>query len=387
MHRLLPLHGVLPEPETRPRLAIAGKGFRPFFFAASVFAILIVPAWLLVLNGKLAPSHYLEPVAWHAHEMVFGYSIAVIAGFLLTAVANWTQRETLTGTPLIALAKLWALGRFAMFFSGILPPGLVAAVDIAFLPILGFVLARPLIASQNRRNFVMLGVLGVLTAANVAVHLEALGLAGPGIARHAIRVAVDVIVFLMLVIAGRVVPMFTRNTTNVASIASNPTLEKLTVATAILFIGLDIARPESREASVMAGVLAAVSLARAARWGTRHTLRHPMLWVLHLGYLWIPAGLALRVFSSGAAMHALTVGAIGALTVGMMARVTLGHTGRKIEASKVTIASFVAIAIAAVARSQYALVVAGVFWTLAFALYLSTYTPYLFRPRPDGKAG
>jgi uncharacterized protein involved in response to NO len=383
----LPLHGVLSEPASRPRFALAGKGFRPFFFGASVFAALIVPLWLLVLGGVVAPGRYLEPVAWHAHEMIFGYATAVIAGFLLTAVASWTQRETLTGGPLLALAGLWAVGRLAMLFAGALPGGLVAAIDLAFLPVLGVVLARPLIAAENRRNFVMLAILAVLTAANTAVHLEALRILGAGAARHAMRVGLDVIVLLMLVIAGRIVPMFTRNATKIMTITAIPWLDRLTALCAALLIAGDIALPDSRPTNGTAGLLAIVATARAAKWGTRHTLGHPLLWILHAGYLWIPIGLAMRAFSMPHAMHALTVGAIGGLTIGMMARVALGHTGRNLDPSKIIVAAFLVITAAAAARVYGAFFVAGGLWTLAFLLYLATFTPYLFTARPDGKAG
>lgn len=396
MNRPLPLEGALPEPASRSRLAIAGKGFRPFFFGASVFAALIVPLWLLIMNGTVVPGAYLDTISWHAHEMIFGYTAAVIAGFLLTAVANWTQRETLIGPPLLALAALWVFGRVVMVMPNAFPRGLVAAVDLAFLPALAIVLARPLIATRNRRNFVMLAVLSVLAAANLAVHLEALGVARPGMARHAIHVAIDVVVFLMLVIAGRILPMFTRNATQVKTIVSSPTLDRLTAVAAAALIVVDLAWPDTLAANVAACAVAFVATVRAARWGTRHALRQPLLWILHAGYWWIPIGLVLRAVSVAGAMHALTVGAIGALTVGMMARVSLGHTGRKLAPSHLTVAAFAAISLAAVARvflplvtPHYfvALTVAGGLWTLTFVLYLTTYTPYLFTPRPDGKAG
>lgn len=392
MNRALPLHGMLPDPAERPRFAVAGKGFRPFFFGAAVFAALIVPLWLGVLGGAIESGTYLDPVAWHAHEMVFGYAVAVIAGFLLTAVANWTQRETLTGMPLLALVALWALGRVAMLVK--LPFGVAAVVDLSFLPALAVAIGRPLVATRNRRNLIMLGVLAVLGAANVAVHLEALGFGHS--AHHALRVGLDVIVFLMLVIAGRVIPMFTRNATNVASIASIPALERLTIASALALVVVDIALPESRYSNAMAGVCAMFAAARAFRWGTIHTRSHPLLWILHLGYAWIPVGLAMRALALPNAAHALTVGAIGALTVGMMARVTLGHTGRRLESSSMTVLSFGAIGLAAAARvflplvtADYhrALIIAGLFWTLAFVFYLGAFARPLFRPRPDGKAG
>ncbi len=400
----LPVHDTMPEPTERSRLAIADKGFRPFFLVAGAFAALIVPIWLLIVDGVLAPAAYLDPAGWHAHEMIFGYTAAVIAGFLLTAVANWTQRETLAGPPLLALAGLWVLGRLAMAIAPSLPRGLPALIDLAFLPILGVVIARPLIATRNRRNFVMLAVVAALFSANLVVHLEALGFVPLGSARRACLTAVDVVVFLILAITGRVVPMFTRNATEVATVASSIPLERLTMAAAVALVAIDIVAPESRAAGVTAGGLALVAIARAARWGTLHTLRHPLLWILHVGYAWIPFGLLLRASPLlGVAIwgsigtHALTVGAIGALTLGMMVRVTLGHTGRRLVASPAIAWAFGAITVAAFARVVVPLVslrwhfvplvVAGALWTVAFLLYLVVYAPVLLSPRADGKRG
>jgi uncharacterized protein involved in response to NO len=395
MNRLLSLHGGVPAPSRPIRFALAQKGFRPFFLFPSVFATLIVQLWLLVLSVVVAPGPYLDLVAWHAHEMVFGYAVAVIAGFLLTAVANWTQRETLTGTPLLALAALWAFGRVAMLAPALFPRGLVAAIDLAFLPLLALALARPLVATGNRRNFVMIAILAVLSAANLAVHLEALGVLAPGAARHASLVGVDVIVFLMLVIAGRILPMFTRNTTK-ATAPSSPLLERLTVAGGIVLVAVDAVRGDSGASRVAAGALGVIAIARAARWATPHTLRHPLLWILHAGYAWIPIGLLLRATSMPSALHALTAGAIGSLTIGMMARVTLGHTGRPLAASSATAWSFAAITGAALARVAGPLVTtryhdvltcAGILWTAAFVLYLAGNAAALVAPRVDGKAG
>lgn len=404
VQRHLPLHGEIPQPATRPRFAIAAKGFRPFFALAAAFAALSVPAWLLIVEGVLAPAAYLDPTSWHAHEMIFGYTVAVIAGFLLTAVGNWTQRETIVGAPLLALAGVWTLGRVAMSVAPVLPWGTAALLDLAFLPLLAVVIARPLLATDNRRNFVMLGVVASLVVANVLTHLAALGVVPPEFARRACLGALDVIVFLMLVIAGRVVPVFTRNATGVETIASNVWLERATAVAAIAMLVVDLCWPETRGAAVAAGVLAIVAVARAARWGSFHTLRTPLLWILHAGYLWIVIGLVLRALPafgvplwSSLATHALTVGAIGALTLGMMARVSLGHTGRPLVVHRAMTWAFAAVTCAALMRvfvplaalrwHGQALVVAGVLWTLAFLIYLAVYLPILTAARVDGKAG
>jgi uncharacterized protein involved in response to NO len=405
MQRSLLLQGEAPTPASAPRWPIAAKGFRPFFLLAGAFAAAVVPLWILVVAGVVHPAGYLEATAWHAHEMVFGFSVAVIAGFLLTAVGNWTGRETAVGGPLLALAALWAAGRVAMLVPGALPRGLPALVDLAFLPALLAVLARPLVQARNRRNFVMLAILGALFAANAVVHASALGVAAPGAARHACLVALDVVVLVILIIAGRIFPMFTRNATGVESIRSSRALDALAVASMAALTLLDAIAPEGGAASsVVAGAAGVLAAARAARWGTRHVARIPLLWILHAGYAWLVIGLLLRALAgfvaaipASVAAHALTVGAIGSLTLGMMARVALGHSGRPLVAPRSVAWAFVAVNAAAVARvvvplvapawTLWALVAAAVLWTAAFVVYVAAYAPILLSPRVDGKAG
>jgi uncharacterized protein involved in response to NO len=383
---------------------LAAKGFRPFFLLAALFAIAIVPCWLLVLDGVLPASSYLDPIAWHAHEMFFGFVVAVIAGFLLTAVGNWTQRETLTGAPLLALAALWLLGRIAMLAAGQLPRALPALIDLAFLPLLICVLARPLIASKNHRNLVMLAILAALFAANVVVHLQGLAVLPVGFARRACLTALDVVLLVILIIAGRVFPMFTRNATGATSIRSNAALDVATISAMALLTLLDGFFPQSNIVPYAAGGVGVLAAARALHWGAQHSLRQPLLWILHAGYAWLVLGLLLRAVSplnlavsSSLATHVLTVGAVGSLTLGMMARVALGHTGRPLVASPAITWGFAAINGAAIVRAiallvapgwyLAMLVAAGTLWTLAFLLFVVVYAPLLTKPRLDGKAG
>jgi uncharacterized protein involved in response to NO len=402
MNRALPLHGEIPAPKQPVRFALARKGFRPFFLLAALYACAIVPVWLLVLFGVLHPTAYLDATTWHAHEMIFGFTVAVIAGFLLTAVGNWTGRETAVGPKLLALAGVWTLGRIAMAAPTAFPRGVAAVLDLAFLPLLAAVLLRPLVASTNRRNFVMIAVLAALAGANLAVHLEALGVLAGGSGRHAERVAIDVVVFLCLVIAGRILPMFTRNAIGAPGaerVASSRPLEVAAIVSMVAVTGLDVAVPDARATAAFSGIAGALALARAARWGTRHTVRHPLLWILHAGYAWIGVGLLLRALPvpASCAAHALTVGAIGGLTLGMMARVSLGHTGRSLAPPKTMPAAFFLVSLSALVRvagplvwpsqSAAALVLAGLLWTAAFALYLFSYAPILASARVDGKPG
>ncbi len=401
--RFLPMFGEPTAVEPPPKRAVLAKGFRPFFLLAAGFAASILPLWIAVLFGTISLGSYVDPTTWHAHEVIFGFSVAVIAGFLLTAVGNWTKRETVVGTPLLALALLWLAGRVAMLLAHKLPMGVAAAIDIAFLPAVGVVLAKPLLATGNRRNFVMLAILGVLTAANIAMHLDALGVL-PHVRRHALLFSVDVLILLCIIISGRVFPMFTKNAIGADWVASSPKLDVATIASMAVLSIVDAAAPASDFGHALAGVVAVLAFARAFRWGSLHTLRVPLLWILHAGYAWIVLGLALRCLSHftgvlppTAALHAITVGGIGSLILGMMARVSLGHTGRLLEAPRAAVVAFVLLTLAAITRvglpivlpSHYtaSLMISGVLWAAAFALFLAAYARILISPRVDGKPG
>jgi uncharacterized protein involved in response to NO len=392
-------------PPPAPALPLLAKGFRPFFLLAASYALAMVPLWLAILNGLVPPSTHLEPSVWHAHEMLHGFAMAVIAGFLLTAVGNWTQRETATGPWLAGLALLWLTGRAALLSPSALPGGLVALIDLAFVPALMVALGRPLLATGNRRNFVMLGVLGALFATNVAVHLEGLGLSAVGTARRANLVAVDLVTLLILVIGGRVFPMFTRNATGVTSIRSLPWLDRACVgAMLLLCVGDAVAIRESAWVNTLAGLVGVLAAARAWHWGAVHSTRDPLLWILHAGYAWLVVGLLLRGAArwlglrlESIATHAITVGAIGSLTLGMMARVSLGHSGRMLSAPKAMSAAFVAITLSAAARVLGSWLLPGLYrevllftavcWTAAFGIFLTVHAPMLLAPRVDGRPG
>lgn len=371
-------------------MSVLSKGFRPFFLLGAIFAAIVVPLWLAVLSGRVALGGSLQGPVWHAHEMIFGFTSAILAGFLLTAVGNWTGRTTATGGVLAGLAGLWASARVAL----LLVPGWPAAIlDLLFLPALGLVLSRPLVATGNRRNLVFPVLLGLLWTGNLAVHLGA-----PAIA--ALRLSVYAIVAIILVITGRVVPMFTRNATG-ADARNVPALDAAAIAGVVL-VAAATSVPAMRPVVPYLSTLAAVAvLGRMARWGFAHTLDEPLLWVLHVGHAWIAVGLVLE---GGAALdlvprsipiHALTIGSIGTLTLGMMARVALGHTGRPIVAPPVIGAAFIGLLFAAGVRVFGPAFVpgmlvtwwwiAGVAWALSFATYVVIYAPILVRPRADGK--
>lgn len=375
---------------------ILRKGFRPFFLLAALFAIAIVPVWLMALGGVggLTIDRHLSDSAWHAHELLFGYAAAVIAGFLLTAVANWTGRETLTGPWLAALCGLWLAARIAIVMP--LPHPIAMGLDLAFVPALAVAIGRPLVRTQSRRNFVMLAVLGAFWLANAAVWSIEWRTRG-------LRFGVDVVVLLIAILTGRIVPMFTRNATRVESIHSVPALDALALVSLVAVTLADATVSSTYVRSVACAAAAVLVLARTIHWGTRHALRVPLLWILHIGHAFIPIGLAMRALpvvvpaiSDSAATHAFTVGAIGCTTLGMMSRVALGHTGRMLDARAPMVVAFAAIVLAAIVRIvgphmtvTYApsLFLAGALWTVAFAIFLVVHAPILARSRVDGKPG
>ncbi len=398
----LPLLGAPPTTPTPRGGPLARKGFRPFFLLAAAFAAVVVPIWLLALAGLVRTDAYFDMVGWHGHEMVFGFTAAVIAGFLLTAAGNWTSRETLTGPALLGLSAVWVVARFALIVPSV-PRLLVAIVDLAFLPAVALAIGRPIVRAKNYRNLVMVGVVLALWVANLAMHLDVLGV-WPGVRRRAVLFGVNLAVLLVVVMAGRVFPMFTKNATKVTTIRSHPRVDALAIAAMVALTLLDALAPDGIAGTVVAGVAALVLVARAAHWGTRHVFREPLLWILHVTYAWIPAGLALRVAARlhpaiplSLATHALTVGGIGGVTLGMMARVALGHTGRKLEVGKPITAAFALVTLSALVRVALPLLspahttrahqLSGVLFALAFGLFLAIYTPILTRPRIDNKPG
>jgi uncharacterized protein involved in response to NO len=390
--------GVSPPGSVR---ALFAKGFRPFFLLASAFSAISTPIWLLALAGHADPGAYAGASSWHAHEMVFGYTTSVIAGFLLTAVANWTGRETAAGIPLGILAGLWVLGRIAMGAAAALPRPIVAAADLAFLPALIVALGRPLLAAKNRRNYPLLALVALLAASNVMFHLIAFGFFVE-FHQRVLLVPIDVIVLLIAIVGGRVIPLFTRNATGRSGIRSSAVADGLAIGSVTGVVFGDAFFTNGQWLGPLLAASAIFTAVRAVRWGAMHTTHEPLLWVLHLGYAWIPIGLAFRaasVFAPSlnpfAALHALTVGAIGTLTAGMMARVSLGHTGRPLRASRTTRICFVLITLSAALRvagpivvpawAFQAVQVSGLLWSVAFASFAVAHVSVLTRPRIDGK--
>lgn len=384
-------------------LPLLATGFRPFFLLAALSAIALVPYWLgQLLFGLPFPSR-LPAQAWHAHEMLFGYTTAVIAGFLLTAVQNWTGQKTARRARLLGLAILWFCGRLATTFSALLPAWLAAAVDLAFLPVLALVVAVPIARTRNRRNVGMPALLLVLAGANSLLWLGALASDATQIARGQ-QLALDVIALLILVIGGRVLPGFTANVVKGLTVRAPGLLDSLAIAAMVALLLVDALLPGSLAAPLCAALASCLNAARLFGWGGARTLTRPLLLVLHAGFACTAAALGARalaswsgVISESTATHLLTVGGIGAMTLGMMARVSLGHTGRPLQLPRSMVVALAAIGASTIARvggavccpSHYreVLLVAGGLWVAAFALYLVYYTPILLAARADGRPG
>lgn len=386
-------------------MIIFASAFRPFFLLAALTAAVLIPGWLLVLDGGLLPAGPLSGMLWHAHEMVFGYATAVMAGFFLTAVPKWTDSPPIRPAPLAALAALWIVGRVAIGLSGVLPPALVAALDWPFVPILALLIGVPIVRSRSWRNlgfpFLLLG----MAVANAVVHLQALDLLeGDRLAPE--RVALWLMLVILVVFGGRVTRLFTANALRgEATVREMDLRDRLAVASAT---AVPLAMVLTDDANVLGAVVAVAAVLNGVRmtgWATWATRTRPIVWVLHLGYAWIAASMALVAFAhfspfsfaASTAQHALTVGAIGTLTLAMLTRVTLGHTGAPLRADRATTAIYLLILGAALMRVVPLLFTnglqavawhgAGTLWTAAFAVYLWRYGPKLLRPRADGRPG
>lgn len=379
-------------------------GFRPFFLVAGLYGALAVPLWLASYAGGIDLAPALPPTLWHGHEMLFGYGTAVLAGFLLTAAPTWSGTAPVRGAALAGLLVLWLGGRLGLALGGQVP-GMVAAIDLAFLPAL-LVAISPALQSAARHNLVFLPLLGVLTLANLASHLDALGLL-VGIGSPALLIALDLFVLMIGLIGGRIVPAFTA--TALKAQGRPPTvrpfvlLDRLAIASLVAVLLADVIG-----VPVVAGVVALLAALlnglRMTGWATTKILREPIVWVLHLGYAWLAAGLAWKglIILVGLAppsegLHGLAVGAVGTMTLAVMSRAALGHTGRPLRAPTPIVAAYLLVSSAALIRLAAplltsdlhlsAIFVSGLLWTAAFAVFSGIYVPVLICPRVDGKPG
>ena len=380
------------------RTALFALGFRPFYLLAALFAALAVPVWVASLAGHGWPTSYLDALAWHQHEMVFGFALAVITGFLLAAVRVWTGRSTPSGLPLALLAAHWLAARVLMLTG---PGWLGALVDCAFPFVVAAVLARPIIAARDRRNYFVPVLLTALGLADVCFHLSTLGLiAAP--ASRAVQGALYLIVILLIVMTGRVVPVFTANALKQSKLRRSAALDRAALALSVIALACALTGLGGWLTAAPAYGAAALHAARQAGWAPLATRRRPILWILHLSHAWIPLGFVLLglaafgIVNATAALHAFAVGAISGTIVGMITRTALGHTGRPLAAGGAETAAYVLIFAAALLRVAAALIAAAylpllvasaALWSAAFAVYFIAYAPHLARPRLDGKPG
>jgi len=380
--------------------AIFSLGFRPFFFGAALWAALAMTLWIMVVAAEVDLPSRFSPVDWHLHEFVFGYTTAVIAGFLMTAVPNWTGRMPVMGWPVAALAALWLAGRLAILFSAYLPVLVAPIVDVSFLVALGLVIGREIIAGKNWRNLKVFIILILILAANVLFHVEAATTAG--FDGYGIRMAVAMIVFLIILVGGRIIPSFTRNWLARRPPGRLPTafnnFDKAVMVLSAVALALWVVLPESLATRPLAAIAALAHFARLVRWAGWRTGAEPLLAVLHIGYLFIPTGflmLSLGEWMPGWTRasqipHAWTAGAIGVVTLAMLTRTSLGHSGRPLTATKAVTAIYAFVITSVLARllaeflPDYSLLldIAGTFWILGFSGFVIYYTPILFKKRP-----
>ncbi|MBL0141130.1 MAG: NnrS family protein [Betaproteobacteria bacterium] len=386
-------------PSPTAGFALWNLGFRPFYLLASAFGAASIAVWAAQFAGWLPAGAYLQGHLWHAHEMLFGYTVAVVAGFLLTAVRNWTGQTTPDGLPLMLLALLWVAGRVLV----LTPNGIAAAwVNAAFPLAVAVAIAVPLVRSANRRNYFFVVVLALMSMAVLAFHLAYQGiLALPS--RLGLLAGLDIVLFVMTVMGGRVIPMFTNNGVPGTNARRTMPTERLALASVLVLLAVDLAQAPATVVGAVALIAAIAQAARLWLWQPWRTVRTPLVWVLHVAYGWIVVHLVLRALSAvglvgeSLALHALTLGAIGGLTLGMMTRTAKGHTGRPLQADGWEVLAYGLVMAAAIARVAGGILLPGAYvatvvgsaalWSSAFAIYAVRYWPVLTRPRLDGKPG
>ena len=379
----------------REGLAVLSYGFRPLFLLAGIFAVLSVGLWLPEYEGEISIPTTFSPVAWHTHEMLYGYLVAAVSGFLLTAIPNWTGRLPFKGRPLALLAGLWLAGRLAISMSAYLGWIVTMLVDCSFLLAFVAVTSREVLAGRNFKNLKVVALVSVLLIGNLTFHLEA---HWTGNADYGIRIGIAGMLLLVMVIGGRIIPSFTRNWLARQADGRMPVafnrFDVVVIAISALALLGWVVSPDAPVTSILLAAAGLVQLARLARWAGDRTWRDRLVLVLHLAYLFVPVGFLLLAASDkfgiapSAGIHAWTIGAMATLTLAVMTRATLGHTGRSLNANRATqfiYGSIVAAAllrigaVLAVAQSQALLRLSALAWLLAFIVFATTYGPMLLQ--------
>ena len=374
-------------------------GFRPFFFGGAAWAVIALILWLSALLGGLTLPSAFEPLAWHRHEMLFGFVGAIVAGFLLTAIPNWTGRLPIAGVPLASLFGFWLLGRLALFWSDPIGLASAAVLDVGFYLVFALVAGREVLASKNR-NLPVVALVLLFGTANAADYAGVVGWIADEDAGS--RAGIAIVTMMISLIGGRVIPSFTRNWMSKQGYTQNlpgqPTrFDLLTLAVTGAALGGWVLAPQEALVGWALGAAGLMQAVRLARWSGWRTLRDPMVLFLHVGYVWVPLGLlslALSILSSAfprtAAIHALTAGAMASMILAVMTRATLGHTGREIKAGPGTTVAFALVTAGAVLRVgaglgfldyRAGMELGGTAWAGAFLLFLVLYGPALFRSR------
>lgn len=384
----------------RPPLALLAYGFRPFFLLAGIYAALAIPAWMAFLHGYGRPGAALPALAWHVHEMIYGFAVAAVAGFLLTAVPSWTGRRGFAGTPLLMLVLAWLAGRMALVLP--LDPMVIAVIDLSFIPALALAITPSLVRSGNRRNFILVGLLALLFSANLRFHL------GGAASIQSLGLAVNTLLLMVALVGGRIVPAFTsaglKQRGIEARIPRHAAIDGAALAATMAVLVIDVLSPGGVIAGGAAAGAAGLLALRLARWQGQRTFGQPILWVLHVAYAWLPIALALKAawllggFVAAAGwQHALTVGAFSTMILAVMSRAALGHTGRPLVPPPGVVIAYVLVTAAALARVFGPALFPGagsawtgaaaMLWTVAFTLFVVAYAPILCRPRADGRPG
>lgn len=373
--------------------------FRPFFLVNGIFAIAAVLTWVMKLHGSGLPG--ITPM-WHSHEMLVGFALAAVAGFSLTAAANWTGRPAVHGAPLAWLVFCWLTGRLAMLFAGWLPAGLVALLDMLFPLLLCVLLGREIFGGKSKRNYILVFILALLAFFNVIYHLGISQIL-PGGDRLAIYLLIHTMLVLVTIIAGRIVPAFTGNWLRMQGQTRLPVNSDVVNRTALsltVLVGLAASfAPTHTVTGILAFAAAAVHGFRLSRWRGFSTTSNPLLLVLHTAYIWLPVGYVLLgcavfgwLFTPTAALHALTMGAIANIVLAVTTRVSLGHTGRPLQVARLTVVAYWLLTVAVLIRvlgplteQNYLLMIdlSAAGWISAFAIFVWVYWPILTRQKPD----
>ncbi len=378
--------------------AFFSGGFRPFFLFAALFGIVSVALWLAELHGYYSLDIHLAPIDWHKHEMLFGYTSAVIAGFLFTAVPNWTGRFPVVGWPLIAIFLLWLAGRVAMLMGEDASYAIVASVDAAFLPVLGVAISREIIAGKNWRNLRVLAPVLLMGLANIWFHFDMMN---GGLGTAPVRLGFASVLVLLMLIGGRVIPSFTRNWLARRAAGKMPKpfdrYDVVTVAASAIVLGFWTAVDSAPLLGVGFAVLGIAHIVRLGRWAGERTVANPLLLVLHVFYAFVPLGfLTLAVgmligspaIGTGA-LHVFGIGAAGGMTLAVMVRASLGHTGRSLAADKALNIAMIALIFSVTLRVigaiwvqfDWAITGSALTWIVAFGLFAFRVGPWLIAPR------